>query len=275
MVGMVLVFCILVESLSGFAKAASVPHTDRARLSGLTERDSYSPASRRDPSTGKASISKLAGRATTFPLWVKSLRDDSNTSVSRLLSMLPASRDDLWNREIITNGPFETNVSVVFCHGSFARPVLFKPIIDVMKSIGVGAYCPSLPTCNITNADVRNPDNPAFDQPPPESGWPTGYDDANEIVKLLETLINDQKHYVILVGHSYGGWVASQAAKSEFNRAKRMYLGQRGGLLGIVYMAGIIPLQYNSPVSFIQALRMRLGAAAPMFTKWHVSIRDH
>ena len=134
------------------------------------------------------------------------------------------------------------------------------------------AFCPLLPTCNITNADIRNPDNSSFDQYPPESGWPTGYDDANVIVKLLERLIYEEKKDVVLVGHSYGGWVASQAAKHEFNRASRMFQGQRGGLLGIVYMAGLIPLQYNSPVSFIQGLRRKLGAGAPTFTKWHVSV---
>jgi pimeloyl-ACP methyl ester carboxylesterase len=67
------------------------------------------------------------------------------------------------------------------------------------------------------------------------------YDDAAHAAEELRSLIEDQGLEVLFIGHSYGGCVISEAAKEELSLASRGKEGKTGGLVGLVYLAGMVP----------------------------------
>lgn len=168
------------------------------------------------------------------------------------------------------NGVRDSIFTVVFVHGSYHKPAHYVPVMKALKGLHIEAYCPILPTCNITDADIYDSDNKAFNSEPPPEGWPTGSDDVKEIQKLLDDLILTQRKRVLLVGHSYGGWVAQQALKPAYSRRSMSASGSEGGLVGIVYMAAfVVPLGYTVK-SFFEFKFFKLPP--PPFVRSHVSV---
>lgn len=117
-----------------------------------------------------------------------------------------------------------TKPTVLFVHGSWHSPAHFKPIMDLFKASNFPVSCPALPT---------NGSAPTVNM----------YADAECIRSELSKLINDEGKDVVLVLHSYGGIVGTQAAHEDFNKAVRKGRGLAGGILRILYMcAFLLPL---------------------------------
>ncbi|KAI4594704.1 hypothetical protein KJ359_007507 [Pestalotiopsis sp. 9143b] len=64
-------------------------------------------------------------------------------------------------------------------------------------------------------------------------------EDAKCIRDELGRLVNEGRD-VIVVAHSYGGVVTTQAVEEIFSKKKRLESGQRGGVLSLVYMCAFM-----------------------------------
>jgi hypothetical protein len=76
-------------------------------------------------------------------------------------------------------------------------------------------------------------------------------EDADGIRSELNRLIKDESKEVLVIAHSYGGNVVSQAVDKEFAKEVRQREGSSGGVIRIVYMcAFLIPLGQSAASTF-------------------------
>jgi hypothetical protein len=64
-------------------------------------------------------------------------------------------------------------------------------------------------------------------------------DDAAYFQRIIESLA-DQGRAVVIVTHSYGGVPGTESAKG-LSKTDRQAAGKDGGVVGIVYLAAIVP----------------------------------
>lgn len=160
-------------------------------------------------------------------------------------------------------------ISVVICTGSFHVSDHYLPFAETLHSKGIEAVCPLLPTNDVCNLSVEDPTNPAFDASPPPGGWANGYDDAKVVRNEVEKLLERGKD-VLLVAHSYGGWVATEAAAPELQKKSRETQGHSTGVVGIFYaVANVLP-KGHSLASFFVPKDQEPGPMPP-YVSFHVS----
>ncbi len=111
--------------------------------------------------------------------------------------------------------------TVLFVHGSWHTPVHFGPVIQVFEKAGYPTSCPRQPSAGAL---------------PPI----TLKDDAECITHELEKLVEQENKDVVVVGHSYGGVVATQAVQQRFAKKIRQEAGKKGGVIRIVYMCAFL-----------------------------------
>jgi pimeloyl-ACP methyl ester carboxylesterase len=134
---------------------------------------------------------------------------------------------------------------------------------------GIETYCPQRPTCDLSQLNVGNIDDPDFDRRAPPGGYPLPADDAAEVGCLIDELIEDGKS-VLLAGHSSGGWVAAEAATSSQQASVRTKNGKTGGIIGIFFIGAFIIPEGQSVHSFFQPADGKI--IAPPFMRFHVSL---
>ncbi|KAI1323413.1 alpha/beta-hydrolase [Xylariaceae sp. FL0255] len=145
-----------------------------------------------------------------------------------------------------------SNLAVVICHGSYHTPAPYAPLMEALKAVGIDAYCPQLPSSDLSLLNVGDPNSPNFDLGPPSGGYPQGSEDTKAVLDVLMPLIDNQEKKVLIVGHSSGGWVATEVARPELQAKTRNQRGLTGGIIGIFYIgAFIIPIG-ESVHSFFQ-----------------------
>ncbi|KAF3024296.1 hypothetical protein E8E14_013464 [Neopestalotiopsis sp. 37M] len=147
---------------------------------------------------------------------------------------------------------FLKDVAVVICHGSYHTPGPYQPLVDALKADGIDAYCPQLPTADLSKLNVGDVNSPDFDREPPPGGYPQGEEDTQVVLDVLNPLIQDQGKKVIILGHSSGGWTATQAARPELQAKTRKSNGQSGGIVGILYVGAFVIPVGESITSFFQ-----------------------
>jgi alpha-beta hydrolase superfamily lysophospholipase len=158
---------------------------------------------------------------------------------------------------------------VVLCHGSCHTPAPYQPLVDALTERGIETYCPQRPTCDLSQLNVGDINNPDFDRRAPPGGYPLPADDAAEIGRLIDRLIADGKS-VLLAGHSSGGWVAAEAATSARQASVRAKEGKTGGIIGIFFIGAFIIPEGQSVHSFFQPADGRI--IAPPFMRFHVGL---
>lgn len=112
--------------------------------------------------------------------------------------------------------------AIVLIPGSFSIAAMYYPLQEELQAAGHETYINLLPSAS------RNPPET------PESLE----DDAKAFTKTIRPLVDQGKHVVVL-GHSYGGMVASQLPldlSEEYRRAN----GQQGGIVRLIYLAAIV-----------------------------------
>ncbi|KAK4233459.1 pyrethroid hydrolase [Achaetomium macrosporum] len=135
-----------------------------------------------------------------------------------------------------------SDLAVVLCHGSYHTPAPYGPLLEALEARGIAAYCPQLPTADLAKLNVGDVHDPDFNGQPPSGGYPQGEEDAEAVLDVLKPLVEAGKE-VLLVGHSSGGWVATQAAQHDLQAKIRKTKGLAGGVIGILYVgAFVIPL---------------------------------
>ncbi|KAI1306953.1 hypothetical protein F5Y03DRAFT_133109 [Xylaria venustula] len=76
------------------------------------------------------------------------------------------------------------------------------------------------------------------------------YTDA--VLSVLRPLIQEERKRVLLIGRSYGGWVATEAAKPDLQVNNRKAQSHAGGVIGILYIGAFIIPEGESVHSFFQ-----------------------
>lgn len=163
-----------------------------------------------------------------------------------------------------------SNLAVVICHGSFHTPAPYQKLIDALKASGIDAYCPHLPTSDLSKLNVGDVENPDFDKGPPAHGYPQGDEDTAAILAVLKPLVEEQGKHVILLAHSSGGWVGTQAAQKELQAKERAAKGLKGGIVGVLYVGAFIVPVGESVHSFFQP-KDGSEQMVPPFVRHHVS----
>ncbi|CAJ2512803.1 Uu.00g009220.m01.CDS01 [Anthostomella pinea] len=108
---------------------------------------------------------------------------------------------------------------IVIVGGAFHTPASYEKLSTALEAAGFEVHVPRLPTCNEArppNADLTN--------------------DTQLVRGYMESLVLAGRA-VVIVGHSYGGQVCSNAL-CGLGLAERTTNGRKGGVSLLVYMAG-------------------------------------
>ncbi|KAL2005055.1 hypothetical protein VTN00DRAFT_2905 [Thermoascus crustaceus] len=114
-----------------------------------------------------------------------------------------------------------TKPTIFIVPGAWHLPECFDALREVLESHGY-------PTESIAH--------PSIGAEPPTK---TLDDDAKNVRKTLSRLIDKEGKDVILIGHSYGGNVVSNASDG-FGRATRAAEGKAGGISLLIYLTGFV-----------------------------------
>ena len=160
------------------------------------------------------------------------------------------------------------SIAIIIATGAWHLPIHYSPLEIALESRGFQVSTPTLPTMSVLNVSTYDPNNPIFDIAQPAEGWPNGYEDSNRTRQEIE-LASNHGYEVMLVAHSYGGWVATQAALPELQRDVRRRRGKRGGVVGIFYISGLILPEGHSINSYFSPQGDE--TPPPPFSMLHVS----
>lgn len=97
-----------------------------------------------------------------------------------------------------------SDFAVVICHGNYYTLEPYMPLVEALKAEGIEAFCPQLPTSDLTKLNIGDINNPNFDREPPKGGYPQGEEETEAILNTLHHVVSRGKK-VPLVGHSAGG----------------------------------------------------------------------
>jgi hypothetical protein len=162
-----------------------------------------------------------------------------------------------------------SDTAVVICHGSYHSPEPYERLVEALKLKGIAAHCPHLPTSDLAKLNVGDVQNPDFDLGPSEGGYPQGDEDTSAVLEVVQSLV-DQGKKVLLIGHSSGGWVATQAAQPDLQLKARQEKGLNGGIVGILYVGAFIIPVGESIHSFFQPKDGNV--VVPPFMRFHVCL---
>lgn len=118
--------------------------------------------------------------------------------------------------------------TILIVHGSWQTPAFYTPLITALQQRNHETLCPHLPSCNPALA-------------PSSSSSPFAADVAT-LRTTISQLINNEAKSVVVVAHSYGGMVATDALGGlGLGRAERARDGKPGGVVDLIYMTAFVP----------------------------------
>jgi pimeloyl-ACP methyl ester carboxylesterase len=112
--------------------------------------------------------------------------------------------------------------AIVLVHGAWHAPVHYQTFIASLTEAGFSVHCPRLPSCNNIS-------------PPPASFA----DDVFAVRTTIRELVDAGKR-VLMVMHSYGGMVGTDAVTDELLRSTRASTGRPGGVIHLLYLCAYI-----------------------------------
>ncbi|KAF2489255.1 alpha/beta-hydrolase [Lophium mytilinum] len=116
--------------------------------------------------------------------------------------------------------------TIVVVQGSFQTPDVYKSLRDGLETLGYSTIHPNLPS-------LTNQDHPDFAKK-------NIIDDALAIRVELIRQIEYERKTVVLVMHSYGGLVGSEAVPEELSYTYRQARGLPGGVVHLFYFSAFI-----------------------------------
>lgn len=140
--------------------------------------------------------------------------------------------------------------TVLFIHGNWHTPAHFAPVRYVFQQAGYPISCPALSN---TQSDIS-------------LGL---FEDARVIEDELTRLIEEEGKDVVVIGHSYGGVIATQAGKQKFSKKERQKNGKAGGILRLMYMCAFLVAEGES---LLNGMGIRDGEPMPPFLTVDVRI---
>jgi len=142
--------------------------------------------------------------------------------------------------------PRGTKPTVVIVPGSFSHAYFYDAVVDKLHENRFETIVGNLPSAS------RSPPEPAA----------TMAEDAAFFHDIVEKLA-DQGKDVVLVTHSYGGVVGTEASKA-LSKSERREAGKEGGIVRMVYLTSVVPTPGNS-------LADLMGTLLPTYLKVDVS----
>ena len=126
--------------------------------------------------------------------------------------------------------PDSTKPAVLVVHGEFMLPDHWGECLEGLSEAGFITRCPCLPTCG--------------DSRPPKA---TFQDNVN-VVRKIALELAPAGHAIIVLAHSWGGHVASEAIREDLY-AKNMPGGDspRKGVVHLIYLSAWLPDAGKSP----------------------------
>lgn len=115
----------------------------------------------------------------------------------------------------------DSKPAIVLVHGAWHVPQHYQDFLPLLAQEGFEVHCPHLPTCDEATKLTASL-----------------YDDAQLVRDCVLGLI-DRGHEVIMLLHSYGGAVGTEAGKG-LSRSERAAGGLRGGVTHLIYMCGFM-----------------------------------
>lgn len=115
--------------------------------------------------------------------------------------------------------------TIVVAHGAWHSPTFMEPMAAILRSKGYEFVCPLLPTMSDNETDDYK-DKDFFD-------------DAHLIRGVIVDLV-DQGKDVLVVAHSYGGQVISEAVHESLGKVSRAKEGKPGGVIGLFYICAFL-----------------------------------
>jgi pimeloyl-ACP methyl ester carboxylesterase len=110
-----------------------------------------------------------------------------------------------------------SKTTFVFSLGAWMHPTVFDAVRTRLEALGFPSECPA---------------HPSIGAEPPSK---TLEDDVSSLCSVL-TALADEGRDIAVVGHSYGGVVASNAVEGLV-KPVRTANGKRGGVVSVVYLA--------------------------------------
>ena len=111
---------------------------------------------------------------------------------------------------------FEEKPTIVVVQGSFQTPLVYEALEEGLQAQGYPKIHPILPSCS----NINSPTFPSI----------TLLDDAIAVRREVSDLIEENKT-VVLVMHSYGGLVGSEAVPEELSYSHRQSRNLKGGVI--------------------------------------------
>ena len=119
--------------------------------------------------------------------------------------------------------------AIVLAHRAWHVPEHYESFMQALRQAGFDVFCPRLPTCNgnkRADADM--------------------YTDAHEVRSQIIALVDESREVVMLL-HSYGGVVGTEAVK-DLSLKERIAKCLRGGVIHLIYVCGYM-LQVGESVA--------------------------
>lgn len=124
-----------------------------------------------------------------------------------------------------------TKPAILIIPGSFSSAPLYYPLVDAFRGLGYDAFVNNLPS-----ASRHAPEEPASLE-----------DDAVFFRGVIEKLADKGRDVVVLM-HSYGGMVGTEASKGV-SKEERAKAGKQGGVVRLVYLVAMVLSAGSSPVT--------------------------
>ena len=116
--------------------------------------------------------------------------------------------------------------TILIIQGCFQRPVVNEALEHRLESLGYPTVHPPLPTCG----DAQDPNFPSL----------TLLDDATAVRNKLVQLVEFHQKTVMVVMHSYGGLVGSEAFPESMSHSKRRKDGLPGGVIHLFFVGAFL-----------------------------------
>ena len=111
--------------------------------------------------------------------------------------------------------------AIVLVHGAWHMPEHYSDLIRQLQQAGFEVFCPRLPTCDEAKRLTANM-----------------FSDAQVVRSQVISLI-DKSREVIMLLHSYGGAVGTEALK-DLSARERATKGLHGGVIHLIFMCGFM-----------------------------------
>lgn len=111
--------------------------------------------------------------------------------------------------------------TIVLVHGAWHVPQHYETLLQKLRQAGFEVHCPLLPTCDETKRLNA-----------------TMFSDVELVQDIVKSLIATSREVIMLL-HSYGGAVGTEAAKG-LSIPQQKARGHRGGIRRLIFMCGFM-----------------------------------